>query len=129
MTGLQAIASAFWLMFLCRFFLGVFQSACNPPAYSIMSDYFHPQYRTTATSIYSFGIYIGGALSSVSGVMITGVGWRWTFAIMGIIGIIAGVLGLLLIKEPVRGTFDAPKKADAPAVVKPSPLIQFLRAA
>lgn len=93
-----------------------------------MSDYFHPQYRTTATSIYSFGIYLGGALSSVSGIMITGFGWRWTFGIMGIIGMVAGVLGLLLIKEPERGTFDAPKKLDGPAVIKPSPLTQFVRA-
>jgi MFS transporter, Spinster family, sphingosine-1-phosphate transporter len=109
--------------------LGVFQAACNPPAYSIMADYFHPTYRTRANSIYSLGIYIGGALSSLTGLLITGTGWRWALAIVGIVGGAAGLLGLLLIREPERGFFDAKKPADAPKVQKPPPLTQFLSSA
>jgi MFS family permease len=132
MTGLQALATGIWLIYLCRFLVGVFQAACNPPAYSIMADYFHPKYRTRATSIYSLGIYLGGALSSLSGLIISGAGWRWTFAIMGIIGVAAGIFGFVIIREPPRNNFD-PKKAevtsDKPAaVVRPSPMTQFGRA-
>ncbi len=43
--------------------------------------------------------------------MISGVGWRWSFRIIGIIGIGAGVLGFILIREPERGQFDAIKKS------------------
>jgi MFS family permease len=75
-----------------------------------MADYFHPSKRAFAASIYSFGIYIGGALSSLTVVMIDGVGWRWSFGIIGIIGVAAGVLGLLFIKEPPRNFFDQSKK-------------------
>ncbi|CDW78847.1 permeases of the major facilitator superfamily [Stylonychia lemnae] len=130
MTFLQGFCEAFWQLCVCRIFLGIFQAACNPPAYSIMADYFHPQYRTTANSIYSLGIYLGGALSSLSIVMITGVGWRWMFRIIGIIGIGAGVLGLFLVREPLRGAFDTSKKSTLvpEKKVKPSPLILFLRA-
>lgn len=71
-----------------------------------MADYFHPKFRTTATSIYSFGIYIGGALSSLTGILITGVGWRWSFGIIGLIGITAGITAFLFIREPKRNKFD-----------------------
>ena len=110
--------------------VGVFQAACNPPAYSIMADYFHPQYRTRATSIYSLGIYLGGALSSLTGLMITATGWRWSFAILGIIGGAAGIFGFITIREPIRGFYDAKKPEPVEGekqAVKPSPLLQFWR--
>jgi MFS family permease len=75
-----------------------------------MADYFHPEYRATANSVYSLGIYLGGALSSLTTVMITGVGWRWSFRIIGFIGMGAGVLGFFLIREPTRNNFDVNKK-------------------
>lgn len=82
-----------------------------------MADYFHPKVRTKATSIYSLGIYLGGALSSISGLMISGVGWRNTFIIMGSIGVGAGVFGLILIKEPKRGFFEVKKEDNSMKVV------------
>jgi MFS family permease len=122
MTGLQALAKHIWTIYVCRFMVGVFQAACNPPAYSIMADYFHPKFRTRANSIYSLGIYIGGALSSLTGLIISGVGWRWSFAILGIVGGAAGLLGFIFVQEPERNFFDPKKPADAPKVVKPPPL-------
>jgi MFS family permease len=131
MTGLQGLAGSIWVIFVCRFMVGVFQAACNPPAYSIIADNFHPSVRTRATSIYSLGIYIGGALSSLTGLMISGVGWRLSFAIIGGIGVVAGVIGLFLLKEPPRGAFDV-KKTEFPdsaqKVEKPPPHVQFANA-
>ena len=75
-----------------------------------MAEYFPPKYWTTANSIYSLGIYVGGALSSLSLVMIGGVGWGWTFRIIGIFGFGAAVLGFLFIREPGRNVFDTTKK-------------------
>ncbi len=97
MTGLHSVAKQIWTIYLCRFLVGVFQAACNPPAYGIIADYFHPKVRTRATSIYSLGIYLGGALSSITGLMITGTGWRTSFLIIGCIGVGAGVVGLFVI--------------------------------
>jgi sugar phosphate permease len=130
MTFLTGFSKALWTVVTCRIFLGVFQAACNPPAYSIMSDYFPPQYRTTANSIYSLGIYVGGALSSLSLVIIEGAGWGWTFRIIGMIGMGAAVVGFIFVREPPRNAFDAPKK-DANTVAQPvkqNPLISFLYA-
>lgn len=109
-TFLTGAIDNFWLFFLFRFLLGVFEAAFNPCAYGIISDYFHPQYRTTANSLYNGAIYLGGALSSLATIMIEGLGWRGTYMLIGGVGIAFGVLGLILIIEPKRGRFDPPKK-------------------
>jgi MFS family permease len=63
--------------------------------------------------LYNSAIYLGGALSSLSILMIEGLGWRWTFKIIGFIGIGSGVVGLLLITEPKRGRFEKKKVVDS----------------
>ncbi len=61
--------------------------------------------------------------------IITGVGWRWTFGIMAIIGISAALLQLILIKEPPRNRFDTTKKnPNEKPKPKPAPLQAFLSA-
>lgn len=108
MTALTSLSNGLGLLAVFRILLGIFESACNPPAYSLIAEYFHPNHRSFANSIYSLGIYIGGALSSLTLLFITGLGWRWTYGLVGLIGAGTGVLGILFIIEPERGRF-APK--------------------
>lgn len=108
-TGL---IDSFAMLYIFRFLLGVFEAAYNPSAYSLISDYFHPKYRTTANSVYNCAIYLGGGLASLASVIINIVGWRVTYDIIGIIGVVSGILGFILIKEPKRGQFDPKKKVD-----------------
>ena len=86
--------------------LGFFEAFCGPPAYSMIVDYFPPETRTTANAIYAFGIYVGVALSSMIVVMIKALGWRWTYAVTGFVGIAIGVLVMIIIKDPIRGRFE-----------------------
>ena len=86
--------------------LGFFEAFCGPPAYSLIVDYFPPEVRTTANAVYAFGIYVGNALSSIIIVMIGALGWRWTYAITGMVGISIGFLVLILVKDPIRGRFE-----------------------
>lgn len=51
-------------------------------------------------------------MSSLTVLMISGVGWRWSFRIIGIIGVAAGIIGFIIIREPVRGAFDVVKKTE-----------------
>lgn len=90
-------------------FLGIFQAPFNPTAYSVISDYFHPEYRTTANSAYNTAIYLGGGMSSLGSVMIGEIGWRNAYIVVGSIGMGAGALGLFFILEPTRGKFDPNK--------------------
>lgn len=64
------IIDNFIMLFVFRFLLGVFEAWFNPCSYSIISDYFHPDYRATANALFNSGIYLGGALASLSNLII-----------------------------------------------------------
>jgi MFS family permease len=102
----MAFAHTFSMICLCRVLLGVFESFCAPSAYSLISDLFPPEIRTTANSYFVGCISVGAALSSVSTIMIGSLGWRQTYGIVGAYGVCAGFLVLVFIKEPMRGCFD-----------------------
>ena len=91
-----------------RILLGVFESACNPLAYSLIRDYFPPSKRSTANSILTSSIYLGGALSSLSILLIQQTGWRGDYYLTGGAGVAAGIASLVLLKEPIRGILDNP---------------------
>jgi len=113
-TLLSGVCRNFWLLYVFRMLLGVFESAFAPCAYGIIADYFHPDSRGTANSIYNLGIYFGGALSSIGILLISNIGWAKTYDLIGLIGIGTGVAGLLFIIEPKRGKFDKKKAAVVP---------------
>jgi MFS family permease len=75
-TFLSGLIDNFAILFVLRFFLGIFESGFNPCAYSMIADMFHPNKRTTASAIFNLGIYFGGALASLSSIMIKTIGWR-----------------------------------------------------
>lgn len=62
--GMGAVPS-FGAFVLFRFLLGAFESPCNPNSYSLIADYFPPQYRSTANAIETSGSYVGGGLASL----------------------------------------------------------------
>lgn len=100
--------------------LGVFQAFCGPPAYSLITDYFPPEKRTTANAVYSLGIYIGFALTNFSILLLEAVGWRKTYFVIGIMGMVSGLISFFVIMEPPRGRFD-PNKKPEPEAAPPAP--------
>lgn len=101
-----AVSQNFAEVAVSRMMLGFFEAFCGPPAYSLIVDYFPPEVRTTANAVYAFGIYVGNALSSMIIVMISQLGWRWAYAITGMVGIGIGFLALIIIKDPIRGRYE-----------------------
>ena len=85
-----------------RFLHGIISSAINPLTFSLVSDYFPPNKRTTANSILSSANFIGIALSSMTILLIKQVGWRASYMTMGLGGLLGGSL-MMLLKDPVRG--------------------------
>jgi sugar phosphate permease len=53
-------------------------------------------------SIWNSGIYIGSAISSVAIIGISKIGWRSTYNVFGIIGVVIGILTLILVREPEK---------------------------
>lgn len=107
-TFLTGLLNSFAMLFVLRIFLGVFEAAFNPCGYSLIADLFHPSQRTTASAIFNLGIYFGGALASLSGFLIKSIGWRYTYELVGIIGVAFAVLAVIM-PDPERGRFEKKK--------------------
>ena len=114
MTALSGLATNFWQLFCARLGVGVGEAGGVAPAYSLIADYFPPNQRARAMSVYSFGIPIGSAIGIVfGGVIASLIDWRWAFFIVGIAGILIAPLFRLTVKEPPRGGFDRKREAAA----------------
>lgn len=69
-TLMSGMIHSFWVFFGMRVLLGFFQAFMNPTAYSMIADYFPPSKRTRASSVFNLAIYFGGAMASLSQVII-----------------------------------------------------------
>jgi predicted MFS family arabinose efflux permease len=108
MTAVCGMAQNFWQLFLARVGVGIGEAGGVAPAYSLISDFFPPNQRARALSVYSFGIPIGSALGIVfGGIIATLVDWRFAFFVVGVAGIVVAPLFRATVREPVRGAFDA----------------------
>ena len=62
MTAASGMVRSFGELALVRILVGVGEAGGTPPSHSLLSDYFGPERRGTALSIYAWGVYIGSAL-------------------------------------------------------------------
>ncbi len=107
MTAICGLAQNFWQIFLARLGVGVGEAGGVAPAWSLIADYFPPNQRARALSIYSFGIPIGATIGIVSGGLIaSAVDWRVAFFVVGAAGVLFAPIFRLTISEPQRGRFD-----------------------
>ncbi len=112
MTAACGLATNFGQLFLARLGVGVGEAGGVAPAYSLITDFFPPDQRARALSVYSFGIPIGSAIGIVFGGIIASlINWRWAFFIVGIAGIVIAPIFRMTIKEPARGQFDRERAA------------------
>ncbi len=104
MTALTGFAQNLTQLALARIGVGIGEAACTPPAHSMLSDYFPPERRGTALSIFSLGVPFGIMLGYVVGGWVNAhFGWRAAFFIVGLPGLALAVLVRLTVKEPPRG--------------------------
>lgn len=101
-TLITGLVDSFIVMVAMRFALGVFEAFFIPAAYSIISDMFSLESRTTANSVFNLGIYFGGGLASLSTSLIVLIGWRKTYEYSAYVGFFFALLGFLIIREPQR---------------------------
>jgi predicted MFS family arabinose efflux permease len=114
MTAASGLATNFWQLFAARLGVGVGEAGGVAPAYSLISDYFPPDQRARALSVYSFGIPIGSAIGIVFGGIIASlINWRYAFFIVGLAGIIIAPIFRMTIKEPPRGQYDRERSSRA----------------
>ncbi|MGE0045814.1 MAG: spinster family MFS transporter [Hyphomonadaceae bacterium] len=96
--------ASFGLLLMSRIGVGIGEAGCSPPAHSLISDYFPPERRASALSIYALGIPIGAMLSAVGGGWLAqNVDWRAAFLWLGLPGVILALIFVFTVREPSRG--------------------------
>lgn len=115
MTALSGLVTSYSQLIFARLGVGLGEAGGSPPAHSMISDYFPPEQRGTALSLYTSGIYLGVLCGFAGGGYIAETfGWRNAFFIVGVPGILFSLVVLLVIREPLRGRWDS---VSAPAKV------------
>ncbi|WP_020400796.1 spinster family MFS transporter [Kordiimonas gwangyangensis] len=117
MTALSGMTQNFMQLLAARMGVGVGEAGGSPPAHSMISDMFEAKRRATALAVYSAGLYLGILLGYTSGGIVgQEYGWRMTFLIVGIPGILLALLLRFTVKEPPRGLHDAGPDVEAPSI-------------
>ena len=99
---------------VARIGVGVGEAAGAAPAHSLLSDYFPPEQRARALSVFQLGVYGGQMLGLVvGGLLMAPLGWRWTFVAVGLPGLLLALVIQATVREPVRAAFDGGTQANA----------------
>jgi MFS family permease len=117
MTAFCGLAKHYWQLLLFRIGVGVGEAALSPAAYSMIADYFPPERRSTAMSVYSMGIFLGSGIAFLVGglvvqytaaqgtVLLPLLGeirpWQMVFLILGVAGILFSA-AFIFVREPKR---------------------------
>jgi MFS family permease len=106
LTAASGLARNFTELFVVRLGVGSGEAACAPASASLIGDLFPASKRAKALSVFMIGLPLGIALSFLgSSLLEHRYGWRFTFYIAAIPGMICAVLALI-IWEPVRGSAE-----------------------
>jgi predicted MFS family arabinose efflux permease len=113
-TAASGFAWGFWSMLVARLGVGVGEAGCSPAGNSLIGDLYPANKRGRAIAIFMLGLPIGIFLSyMLSGIIAKFYGWRWTFFVATIPGLILAFFALR-IREPLRGSSETVKFEDRP---------------
>lgn len=114
MVTLSGFVSNFTQLLLVRVGIAVGEAGCWPPANSLISEFFSRFERPKAMAIYT----LSGPLAMLVGYLggswlVSEYGWRSTFIILGLPGVILAVIAKFVIREP-RLTAPSSEVPDVP---------------
>lgn len=103
-------------LIFARVAAAVGESGCKPPTYSLVGDYFtQPAERTRAMAVYISGSYLSTILAFILGGWLNEqYGWRMTFFLMGIPGLLLAVVTKLTVVEPRSTAMNAKVRPPLP---------------
>lgn len=101
--SLFGVAGNFVQLLLIRVGVAVGEAGCVPPAHSLIAHYFTRAERPRAVGIYM----LGGSVSMIIGYFLAGwineaYGWRVTFMLLGLPGLLLSALAWFTLREPRR---------------------------
>ena len=117
MTVLCGMARSYDQLLLARFGVAIGEAALAAPALSLIADYFVPDRRATALSVYALGVYLGAGLANlVGGALLARLDgtaavvwpllgemrpWQQVFVVVGLPGFVVALL-MTTVREPIR---------------------------
>ncbi len=108
------VATSFAQLAFMRFAVGIGEAAGAPPSQSMIADYFRPEQRARAMSVFGLGIFFGTAFGAAGGGLIADrFGWRTAFLAAGALGLPLALAIGWTVREPVRtvAVEDVPQSA------------------
>ena len=107
MGMLSSRANGFGSLATTRVLGGIGDGAATIPRASLLADYYPPEARGRAYAINGMMRSLGQVFALVIvGIMLTHLGFRTTFLIIGGAGVAVGVAILVFLREPVRGYME-----------------------
>ncbi len=114
-TAACGMAMNFVMLVSARALTAVGEAGGTPPSHSLISDYFSRSTRATALSIYALAIPVGSMIGNLFGGWGNDlVGWRMTFILVGMPGILVALLVWATVREPPRGLSELSAKSSGP---------------
>jgi MFS family permease len=102
-----ALARNFPQLLFFRGAIGLGESIYFPAAMSLVSDFHGKRTRSLAMGIMQTSVYVGTIGGSFfAGLIGQHYGWRWSFVVFGILGVLLGVILTRFLVEPKRGAAD-----------------------
>ena len=104
MTMCCGLARSYMLLLGARMGVGIGEAGSLPATMSVIGDLYPAEKRSGAIGLIYACATLGVAASlALGGYLETTIGWRGTFVVVGIPGIIMGLLFLFTVPEPQRG--------------------------
>jgi len=114
MTAVSGFAGSFAMLVFFRIGVALGEAGSIPASHSMIADYYPPERRATALGIWGLALPIGVMLGYLSGGWLAqAIDWRAALWIIGGIGVVLAPIVLMMLREPVRGRYDAGPAPDA----------------
>jgi MFS family permease len=125
-TAVTGFAQGFWHIFLARLGVGIGEAGGVAPSHALVTEYFPPERRAFALSVYSLGIPLGSAIGVLAGGYIAAhVHWRAAFIVVGLAGGVLVPLFKALVRD--RRSSTPPVVAASGAAENPPRLSEIAR--
>jgi MFS family permease len=106
-TASCGLAWSYLSLFVGRAFTAIGEAGGTPPSHALIADYFPAAKRATALAAYAMAVPIGTAVGNyASGWFNEWYGWRTTFVLLGVPGLLIAPLIWLTVREPPHGYSD-----------------------
>ena len=123
MTYACGLAQSYSQLLLARIGVAVGEAGTNPPSIAMIADMYEPDRRATPLAIFAVGINLGIFIAFAFGGWIAmEYGWRATFQITAIPGVLLALIAIFTLRDPPRGMSDS---CEAPSQAQP--LLQVIR--